>query len=51
MNGVGRPATMPKAYGISDIPANVLIGPDGKVVQVDLSRKNLEPVISRLLGL
>jgi peroxiredoxin len=37
------------AYGISDIPANVLIGPDGTVVQVDLSRRNLEPVVSRLL--
>jgi peroxiredoxin len=38
------------AYGVSDIPANVLIGPDGTVVQVDLSRRNLEPVVSRLLG-
>jgi peroxiredoxin len=37
------------AYGVADIPANVLIGPDGKVVQIDLSRRNLEPVISRLL--
>jgi peroxiredoxin len=37
------------AYGVSDIPANVLIGPDGTVVQVDLSRRNLEPVVSRLL--
>jgi thiol-disulfide isomerase/thioredoxin len=40
-----------KAYGIADIPANVLIGRDGKVVQIDLSRKNLETVISRQLGL
>jgi hypothetical protein len=39
-----------KAYGISDIPANVLIGPDGTVVQVDVSRRNLDPVISKLLG-
>ena len=39
-----------KAYGISDIPANVLIGRDGSVVQIDLSRRNLEPVVSRLLG-
>jgi peroxiredoxin len=37
------------AYGVSDIPANVLIGPDGTVVQIDLSRRNLEPVVSRLL--
>ena len=39
-----------KAYGISDIPANVLIGRDGTVVQIDLSRRNLEPVVSRLLA-
>ena len=39
-----------KAYGISDIPANVLIGRDGSVVQIDLSRRNLEPVVSHLLG-
>jgi len=39
-----------KAYGISDIPANVLIGRDGSVVQIDLSRRNLETVVSRLLG-
>ncbi len=39
-----------KAYGISDIPANVLIGRDGSVVQVDLSRRNLEAVISKQLG-
>jgi peroxiredoxin len=38
------------AYGVSDIPANVLIGPDGTVVQIDLSRRNLEPVVSRLLA-
>ena len=37
------------AYGVSDIPANVLIGPDGTVVQVDLSRRNLEKVVTRLL--
>ncbi len=39
-----------KAYGISDIPANVLIGRDGTVVQVDLSRRNLEPMINAALG-
>ncbi len=30
-----------QAYGVADIPANVLIGPDGTVVQIDLSRRNL----------
>ena len=39
-----------KAYGVADIPANVLIGRDGTVVQIDLSRRNLEAVITRLLG-
>ena len=33
-----------KAYGITEIPSNVLIGPDGTVIHVDLSRKNLDPV-------
>jgi thiol-disulfide isomerase/thioredoxin len=39
-----------KAYGVADIPANVLIGRDGTVVQVDVSRRNLEAVLTRLLG-
>jgi thiol-disulfide isomerase/thioredoxin len=39
-----------KAYGVSDIPANVLIGRDGTVVQIDLSPRNLQPVVARLLG-
>jgi thiol-disulfide isomerase/thioredoxin len=34
------------AYGITDIPANVLIGPDGNVAHLDLSRKNLNQVIA-----
>ena len=31
------------AYGISDIPANVLIGREGAVVQIDLSRGTSNP--------
>jgi thiol-disulfide isomerase/thioredoxin len=38
-----------KAYGVTEIPSNVLIGPDGTVIHVDLSRKNLGPVIARAL--
>lgn len=38
-----------QAYGVADIPANILIGPDGTVVQLDLSRRNLEAVVSGLL--
>jgi len=49
LNGVGdRDYAM--AYGISDIPANVLIGRDGTVVQIDLSRRNLEEVVERQLA-
>ena len=49
MNGTGD-RDFAKAYGIADIPANVLIGRDGMVVQIDLSRKNLESVICGSLG-
>jgi thiol-disulfide isomerase/thioredoxin len=49
VNGSGE-RDVAKAYGISDIPANVLIGRDGTVVQIDLSRRNLENVVSRQLG-
>jgi thiol-disulfide isomerase/thioredoxin len=38
-----------QAYGVSDIPANVLVGPDGTIVQIDLSRRNLEAVVTGLL--
>ncbi len=30
-----------KAYGVTEIPTNVLIGRDGTVIHLDLSRKNL----------
>jgi peroxiredoxin len=39
-----------KAYGITDIPAKVLIDREGNVVQLDLVRKNLEPVLSKIIG-
>ena len=39
-----------KSYGITDIPAKVLIDREGNVVQLDLVRKNLEPVLSRIIG-
>jgi peroxiredoxin len=38
-----------QAYGVADVPANVLIGPDGTVVQIDLSRRNLEKVLAEVL--
>jgi thiol-disulfide isomerase/thioredoxin len=38
------------AYGVTEIPTNVLIGRDGKVIHLDLSRKNLADVIARAVG-
>jgi peroxiredoxin len=40
-----------RAYGVAEIPSNVLIGRDGNVIDLDLSRKNLNSVIARSLGL
>ncbi len=39
-----------KAYGITEIPANVVVGRDGTVAQIDLVRKNTEAMIARALG-
>jgi peroxiredoxin len=39
-----------KAYGVSELPANVLIARDGTIAHIDLVRKNLEPVIARTVG-
>jgi hypothetical protein len=38
------------AYGVTEIPTNVLIGRDGRVVHLDLSRKKLADVIARAVG-
>ncbi len=38
------------AYGVTEIPATVLIGRDGNIAAIDLPRKNLEPTIAKLLG-
>ena len=38
------------AYGVSEIPANVLVGKDGTVVHIDLVLKNLEPTIARVIA-
>jgi thiol-disulfide isomerase/thioredoxin len=39
-----------KAYGVSEIPANILIGRDGAVAAIDLVSKNAAQVISRVVG-
>ena len=49
VNGTGD-HDFAQAYGVADIPANILIGTDGTVVQIDLSRRNLETVVSGLLN-
>ncbi len=38
------------AYGVTELPANFLIGRDGKVIGLDLSRKNLADVVGRAVG-
>lgn len=38
-----------KAYGITEIPSNVLIGPDGTVVHMDLSRNNLGKAVAKVI--
>jgi thiol-disulfide isomerase/thioredoxin len=49
INGSGA-ADYAQAYGVTDIPANVLIARDGTVSQIDLVRKNLEPLIAKAVG-
>jgi thiol-disulfide isomerase/thioredoxin len=39
-----------KAYGVTELPANVLIARDGTVAHIDLVRKNLEPAVARSVG-
>jgi peroxiredoxin len=47
INGTG-PNDYAKAYGVAEIPSNVLIGRDGNVIHLDLSpRKNLASVVAR----
>ena len=43
------PDDIAAAFGISEIPSNVLIGRDGKVLQVDLSRKNMAEAVATAL--
>jgi peroxiredoxin len=50
INGTGA-NDYAKAYGVAEIPSNVLIGRDGNVIHLDLSpRKNLESVIARAVA-
>jgi thiol-disulfide isomerase/thioredoxin len=49
VNGAGT-QDYAAAYGVAEIPTNVLIGRDGNVIHIDLSRKNLEAVVARALA-
>ena len=46
VNGTGA-HDYAKAYGVSEIPANILIGRTGDVVHLDLGAKNLDSVVSQ----
>lgn len=39
-----------KAYGIEQLPANVLVGRDGKVIALDLGAENIHATIAKALG-
>lgn len=49
INGTGE-SDFAGAYAITDIPANVLIGRDGKVRQMDLDPSNIRRVLDQALG-
>jgi peroxiredoxin len=50
INGTGT-NNYAQAYGVTEIPSNVLIGRDGNVIHLDLSpSKNLKSVVSRSLA-
>ncbi len=49
INGTGD-QDYARAFAVSEVPANVLIGRDGTVIHLDLARSNLEKVIARAVG-
>lgn len=51
-NIVSRPGDgeIAAAYGVTDIPASVLIGRDGDIAAIDPPRKSLESTIAKLTG-
>jgi hypothetical protein len=48
LKGWGEPVAV--AYGISAIPNNVLIGPDGKIVAKNLYGEDIETKLAEILG-
>jgi peroxiredoxin len=49
INGLGD-QDFARAYAVSEVPANVLIGRDGTIVHLDLTGSNLEKAVARALG-
>jgi thiol-disulfide isomerase/thioredoxin len=49
VNGPGD-ADYARAYGVTEVPANVLIAKDGTVAHIDLVRDHLDDAIARELG-
>ncbi|HWE40825.1 MAG TPA: TlpA disulfide reductase family protein [Isosphaeraceae bacterium] len=49
LNGRG-PRDHAAAFGVTEIPANVLIDRDGKVIHLDLTPANLAKVVARTVG-
>jgi thiol-disulfide isomerase/thioredoxin len=49
VNGEG-PRDYAAAYGVTEIPTNVLIGRDGTILHLDLSRKNLAQAVAKAVG-
>jgi peroxiredoxin len=39
-----------RAFGVTEVPANVLIGRDGTIIQLDLARSNLEKAVAAAVG-
>ena len=39
-----------RAYGINELPQNVLIGPDGRIVASDISSEKLEKTIDEIFA-
>ncbi len=49
INGAGA-EDYAAAYGVAEIPTSVLIGRDGTIIHLDLSRKNLDSVVAKSVG-
>ncbi len=49
INGAGD-QDYARAYAVAEVPANVLIGRDGTIIHLDLTRSNLDKAVARAVG-